>query len=261
MKDDSGFQIKLDIRHSPEPANGDSPIWARAQVYAVLGDGAQIAASRDVTFQIEDLGDGQSNAIFESTRSKRASCESNATTGWTPWQYFTSRRVGSGTMRVYLTGDKDTSDARGFSFVEPPPARKVVLAVKGLSRYWTVIPTSTNRGRVVAFATKISDPTTRFMLQPIDADTVRLEHLDSGRRGYVSRYSTGLLTGVVPPGDKFTMNKVNGFNDLFTLQVDGVYVYAAEDPRLRDYALFADGGAKGDDPRAHFRIIEMRSQE
>jgi hypothetical protein len=257
---DSDFRIKLDIRRSPEPANGDSAIWARAQVYAVLNDGTNVAVYQNVTFQIEDGGEGQSNARFESSLTKVTNGDSSATTGWTPWQYFTSWRVGAGTMQAYLTEDKGTSDARGFSFVEPPPARKVVLAVKAISRYWSVIPTSSNRGRVVAFATKISDPTTRFMLQPIDANTGRIQHVASGMQGYVSRYGPGLLTGI-PFGDKFTINKVNAFDDLVTLQVDGVYIYAAEDSRLRDFALFADGGASGDDPRAHFRIIEMRSQD
>jgi hypothetical protein len=266
MKDASDFRIKLDIRHSPEPANGDSAIWARAQVYAVLGDGTNVAVYQHVIFQIEDAGEGQSNAVFERTRTKEASADSNATTGWTPWQYFTSKQAGSGTMQAYLTGHKDISDTKGFSFTPIPSAGKIVLRMYGEPRFW--IPSSVLdmlHGLVTAWAADTSDPGTRFILEPVggDSNTVRIWHCDSGC--YVGRAIEGnalfekmLFAGGPGRIDTFTINRVGGSDNMVTLQVDGWYVYASWNATAGNYNLFVDG-TSADDPMAHFAIIDMPS--
>ena len=263
MKDDSDFCIKLDIRHSPEPADGESRIWARAQVYAVNRDGTYVPSPQELTFQIEDGGDGQSNAVFESTGTKQAYGKTSATTGWTPWQYLTSKQAGSGAVLVYLSADKNLSDSKGFSFVPTPSARKVVLRMNGPEHFWTrawIDAQMLNR-LVAAWATDMSDPQALFTLYPVDANTVKIWH--DASQCYVGRPVEGngmfekmLFAGGPAQEDAFTINKVSGSDDIVTLQVDGGYVYAFWNATAGNYNLYVDG-TSAEDPMAQFRIINM----
>ena len=267
MKDASDLRIKLDIRHSPELADGESRVWARAQVYVVEQAEMYVPSPQDLTFQIEDGSDGQSNAVFESTGTKEAYGKSSATTGWTPWQYLTSKQAGAGSVLVYLSADRNVSDTKDFSFVPTQSARRVVIRLNEEEHFCA--PSSVMdmlHGLVTACATDTSaDPGTRFILEPVGADptTVKIRHCDGqccvgrGIEGNVL-YEKLLFAGGPGRDDTFTINKVSGSEEAVTLQVDGAYVYAFWNETAGNYNLYVDG-TSGDYPMAHVRIIDMRS--
>lgn len=250
--DGAKLNIKLDIRNSPEPADGKSLVWVRAQVYTTVHGETYTPPSQAVTFQIEDGGDGQSNAVFAGTGTKEAYDKSNATTGWTPWHHFRSSREGGGTILGYLSADKNVSGRKGFMFSpdEGHVPNASILEVDGQAYYWSDF--SPYPQLIGAYVT---DPyrASPYFFEPAGKDAVKIR--DSGGRyafvsgGIVYRGQQGV------PGTVFSVGVVDEKNAVISFQANDRYVcaYPSDDYGIHGYNLLANGITAGD-PVTFFKI-------
>lgn len=255
MKDQGKLHLKLDMRNNPQPADGKSLVWIRAQVYTTVGDETYIPPAQKVTFQIEDGGSGQSNAVFEDTGTKTTNGESNATSGWTPWRYFESEQDGAGTLLAYLSADKNVSDTKDFYF-EPAYGdlpSSGVLEVFGQAYYWSNFSPYPNL--IGAYAPSPYDAVGYYFEPGGNKDTVRIRDSRS-RYVLVSESWVGMSQPGVP-GTVFTVGLVKGQKSAITLETNGRYVCAYPSgyasAGLNGYDLLANG-TSGDDPAAFFQV-------
>jgi len=222
QRDDTKPNIKLDIRNSPEPADGKSLIMVRAQVYTTVGGVTHAPPSQKVSFLIEDGGEGQSNAVFVGTGNKSVEDKSNGTTGWTPWHFFTSTQAGSGMMLAYLSADKTVSNTKGFQFAPPEGDSGSVLEVYGQGYYWSNFSPYPNM--IGAYATSPYYGSA-FFFEAVGKDAMTIRE-SSGR--YIVVQSREWVTLGQPdvPGTVFSKTTVKGKPSVISLQLDGRYVCA-----------------------------------
>ena len=250
--DEGKFHIKLDIRNNPEPADGTSLIWVRAKVYTTVDGETIIPLPQAVTFQIEDAGDGQSNAVFVGTGTTQAHDKSNATTGWTPWHYFRSSQDGGGTVLGYLSADRNVSDRKSFMFspAEGNLPSASILEVSGQAYYWSDF--SPYPQLIGAYVT---DPyrASPYFFEPAGKDAVKIRD-SSGRYAFVSG---GLLykgeQGI--PGTVFSVGVVDGKNEVISLRAYDRYIRAcpSDDYGFHGYNLLVNG-YDASDSSTFFRI-------
>lgn len=253
MKEDGKLHIKLDMRNDPQTADDKSLVWVRAQVYATVGNETYIPPAQDVTFQIEDGGVGQSNAVFEDTGTKKTDGNSSETTGWTPWRYFKSKQAGTGTLQAYLTADKTVSDTKDFTF-EPAYGdlpSSGVLEVFGQAYYWSNF--SPYPGLVGSYAPSPYDAVGYYFEPGDNKDTVKIR--DSRSRYVLVSDSWVSMSQPGAPGTVFTVGLVKGHDSAITLEANGRYVcaYPSGYTGLNGYDLLANG-TSGDDPAAFFQV-------
>jgi hypothetical protein len=252
VNDDRDLQIKLDIRNDPQPADDTSLIWIRAQVYTVVGSETYIPPPQDVTFEIEDGGEGQSNAEFVGTGTKQAHGKSNETTGWTSWQYFKSAQDGPGTVKASLSANTNVFDTKHFSFV---PAIGTlpsggILEVFGQAYYWTsefsYVPT------IIGAYAPSRYSASGFCFEPAGKNAVKIR---DSRNRYVNVGPGNSFLSMEGPGTAFTVGFVKGQNAVITLEANGRYVcaYWAGNDGWDGFNLLANG-TNPDDQAALFQV-------
>ena len=210
-----------------------------------------------MTFQIEDGGKGQSDAVFRSTGTKEAYDKSNATTGWTPWHFFRSAQDGGGTVLGYLSTNKQVSARKNFMFSPAegnlPWAR--ILEVYDQAYYWSDFsPYPTLIGAFVTNPYRASP----YFFESVGQDAVKIR--DSGGR-YVIVSGGGFvgLGAQGDPGTVFSVSFVDETNAVISLRASTVYgdryvcAYPGDQDWLHGYNLLANGVVTGD-PVTFFKI-------